>query len=403
MQINKIGLIISWPREIDIFSEFLKLNSSKIDFIVNDNLSFEKGRNFSNKKIIEILKKKKINFKYFSNIYKKQKYKVIISTGEFSGYHINFYSIFRFFYGITIGTLLDFFGISKFLIKKFGRSFTADGIKSRLGISFFPEKKIGEIVIKFPDGIDIKKKNYPYDFYKNIFDIFFAYSDFEINLINNKFKDKISKKIEYFRFNNFQKKEGENFHQIFHNFDKSKKTIYWLPTHIDNGKDEDKNLLDWIFKLNFLNKYFNVILRPHPKSVSRNKDLIVKIEKLDYFLDTDFDKNLGEAIINADLIFADYGGVVFDTIHLEKKILLLDMDESTSFVKTLKEIDSVDIEIRKNLNSLVVGDNEEEIIKKLKNTLNSESNTITKLKNDYYGDKKPLSFLETFKYLENLL
>lgn len=146
-----------------------------------------------------------------------------------------------------------------------------------------------------------------------------------------------------------------------------------------------------------------MILRPHPKSVSRNKDLIVKIEKLDYFLDTDFDKNLGEAIINADLIFADYGGVVFDTIHLEKKILLLDMDESTSFVKTLKEIDSVDIEIRKNLNSLVVGDNEEEIIKKLKNTLNSESNTITKLKNDYYGDKKPLSFLETFKYLENLL
>ena len=51
MQINKIGLIISWPREIDIFSEFLKLNSSKIDFIVNDNLSFEKGRNFSIKKL----------------------------------------------------------------------------------------------------------------------------------------------------------------------------------------------------------------------------------------------------------------------------------------------------------------------------------------------------------------
>ena len=79
------------------------------------------------------------------------------------------------------------------------------------------------------------------------------------------------------------------------------------------------------------------------------------------------------------------------------------MDESTSFVKTLKEIDSVDIEIRKNLNSLVISDNEEEIIKKLKNTLNNESNTITKLKNDYYGDKKPLNFLETIKYLENLL
>ena len=79
------------------------------------------------------------------------------------------------------------------------------------------------------------------------------------------------------------------------------------------------------------------------------------------------------------------------------------MDESTSFLKTLKEIDSVDIEIRKNLNSLVTSDNEEEITKKLNNTLNSESNPITKLKKYYYGDKNPLSFLETIKYLENLL
>ena len=46
--------------------------------------------------------------------------------------------------------------------------------------------------------------------------------------------------------------------------------------------------------------------------------------------------------------------VIFDAIYLEKKILLLDLDDDTSFVKTLKEIDSVDIEIRKNLNSLVI-------------------------------------------------
>ena len=138
---NKIGLLISWPREIDIFSKFFEIKSSKIDFIVNDNFSFEKGRNFSNKKIVEILKEKKIVFRYFSEIYKKEKYKVIISTGEFSGFHISIYSILRFIYGRTIGSALEYFGLSLFFLKKFGRSFTADGKNSRIGISIFPEKK----------------------------------------------------------------------------------------------------------------------------------------------------------------------------------------------------------------------------------------------------------------------
>ena len=341
MLINKIAILISWPREIDMFSKFFELNSSKIDFIVNNNFSFEKGRNFSNKKIIEILERKKISFKYFSDIYNNDKYKVILSTGEFSGYHINFYSILRFLYGRIIGSLLDLFGVSKFLKKNFGRSFTADGFKSRLGISFYPEKKIGKKVIKFPDGADIKKKITRMIFIKIFSIFFFSYCDFEIDLIRNKFDNKISKKIDYFRFNNIKKKDANILNSRFQNFDKSKKTIYWLPTHIDNVgnvEEEDKNLLDWILKLNFLNKKFNVILRPHPKSVSRNKSLMVQIKKLDYFIDTDFDKNIGEAIINSDLIFADYGGVIFDAIYLEKKILLLDLDDDTSFVKTLKEI-----------------------------------------------------------------
>ena len=46
MLINKIAILISWPREIDMFSKFFELNSSKIDFIVNNNFSFEKGRIF---------------------------------------------------------------------------------------------------------------------------------------------------------------------------------------------------------------------------------------------------------------------------------------------------------------------------------------------------------------------
>ena len=41
-------------------------------------------------------------------------------------------------------------------------------------------------VIKFPDGLDIKTKNYPYKVFDNVFDVYFSYSDLEIDLINKK-------------------------------------------------------------------------------------------------------------------------------------------------------------------------------------------------------------------------
>ena len=101
-----------------MYDGLLNLPPEKIDVIVNDFKSFEKGRNLSNQKIIEILKNKKVNFKLFSEVYSK--YKVIISTGEISGYKISLYSIVKFIYGITMGNLINFLNISDILIKFLG-------------------------------------------------------------------------------------------------------------------------------------------------------------------------------------------------------------------------------------------------------------------------------------------
>ena len=184
--IEKNAIIISWPREIDLYSEFLNDNQN-FDLIVNDFSSYEKGRNFSNEKIIEILKDKNIKFERLSKIFRKKKYKVLISTGEISGFRLSAHSIARFFYGQTIGRLLDFFSVSSLIEKFTGRTFTADGKNSRLGLSWFPEKEIANKVIKFPDGLDIKTKNYPYKVFDNVFDVYFSYSDLEIDLINKKY------------------------------------------------------------------------------------------------------------------------------------------------------------------------------------------------------------------------
>ena len=141
--INKTAIIISWPREIDMYSNFFNLDDDlSFDFIVNDVKSLEKGRNQSNKLIEEILKDRKIKYKLFTKIYLKTMYKKVISTGEICAMHINLYSIIKHIYAVTIGFALELTKISVIIKKITGRPFTANGIKSKVGIDWFPEKKL---------------------------------------------------------------------------------------------------------------------------------------------------------------------------------------------------------------------------------------------------------------------
>ena len=100
--INKLAILISWPREIDMLLPLIKkLPKKKIVIIANDNNSFETGRDKSNKLILNLLKKNNIKHELFSDIYNKKKFRFLISTGEISGKKITLFSLLRFFYAFT--------------------------------------------------------------------------------------------------------------------------------------------------------------------------------------------------------------------------------------------------------------------------------------------------------------
>ena len=93
MMDNKIAILINWPREIDMYYQLIKsIPSHRTEIIVNNIKSIERGRNKLSKVIEKILERKKIKYKLFSNIYKKKKYKILLSTGEACSLKINFYS-----------------------------------------------------------------------------------------------------------------------------------------------------------------------------------------------------------------------------------------------------------------------------------------------------------------------
>ena len=47
---------------------------------------------------------------------------------------------------------------------------------------------------------------------------------------------------------------------------KKKGIVFWTPTHVD-GTEEAENINLWYEKINELNKMYNVIIRPHPKTL----------------------------------------------------------------------------------------------------------------------------------------
>ena len=135
-----------------------KLPKKKIVIIANDSNSFETGRVKSNKLILDLLKKNNITHELFSNIYNKKKFKVLISTGETSGKKITLFSLLRFFYAFTFGFIIQKTKLFIIFEKIFNKPLTADGLHCNLGLPWYPEKQIGEITIKYPDGADLKKK-----------------------------------------------------------------------------------------------------------------------------------------------------------------------------------------------------------------------------------------------------
>ena len=361
---NKIAIIISWPREIDMYSKFLDLNDNlAFDFIVNDIKSLEKGRNQSNKLIEELLIDKKIQYKLFTKIYRKVMYEKVISTGEICAMHVNFYSVTKHIYAITIGAILEFTKISEIISKFFGRPFTAGGIKSKIGIEWFPEKKIGNISIKFPDGADIVLKN------------------------------------------SESKKKNESKEDLIKEFklDPKKQTIVWMPSHILHYLEEDRNIFDWCKEISFLSKFYNFIIRPHPKTLSRNNLILEYLKKYKLNIDTDQNRSLKDMIESADLILADYGGTAFDSIYLNKKVVLLDMFDDSEFVKNIKKNDRMDIKVRENLLCMKIGTTKSQILSNIKEALSGKyQETINKNKLIYFGKAKGLNFPQLINFLKKL-
>ena len=384
--INKVAVLISWPRELDMFSAFSKNVLDDVVFIADD-LVYTKDERFENgKSLVNFLNKKKINYVLLSEVLDKIKYRVLFSTAEAYQEKVTFRSYFKYIYSISMGGIIQYFGLSKFFLRIISHPLTGDGRCAEKFGKYPVERVIGINTIKYPKGLDINKLGYPKRQWKDVFDMYLCHSVIDYNLIVNKFSGAKCIRIGYPRYDNIPSvKCAKNIvYNDIKNIDKSKPFILWMPTLIKINGEIIDNIKVWVpIIIKLLDKY-NVLIRLHPKLAVMNPEIANYLAELGLLVDVKKGRNLGVLYQASDLVLSDYGGSVLSAVYMKKKLILLN-SPSEKYIKWRGKRKYVDDDVRKEVSAFNLNDGVD-LIKQVNNDI--KYNNISKrnsLKEQYFG------------------
>ena len=395
-KINKICIFINWVREVDMYKNLIKyIPKNKLIILINDINHLETIRKNNLKDIISTIKKENLRYKFFSKIYNKEKYKVLLSTGESGARKIDLVSILKFFYSRSLGLFVEKTNLSNLFLKLFDRPFTGQGYNSKIYRLIFPEKNLGDFVIKFPWGMDINKKKFPDKNWEKNFDFFFSHGEYDSKLIKKKFKNHKTLIIGYPRYANLPTKKNllRKYNKIF-KLRKNKKKIFWIPTHLDR-EEVGKNIIPWLKKIKSLIESYDVIIRPHTKTINFLPEIKKKLRKEGFVVDDRSNRKIGEIFKLSDIVFADYGGSVFSSIFLNKPTLLLNLPHKSKYLIEKRKIQTFDLLARQKLRNLFIDDNSTKLMSVCDELLKNHSVLkIKKIKEFYFGKEVKINSIK---------
>ena len=134
-----------------------------------------------------------------------------------------------------------------------------------------------------------------------------------------------------------------------------------------------KNIISYLDYLNTLNENFNVIVRPHPKLEITKKEFYDLIINSGLKIDLESDRKIKDLLLISDLVIADFGNIILESIYLEKKVMIYKWQEEEDFKILFEKYNGLDNQVRDNLKFKIL---EEKYQKK------DESEFITKIIND---------------------
>ena len=385
--INKIAILISWPRELDMFSVFTENILGDVIIIVDDLTYYTQDEKRDNAKYIIELLDNRADYVLLSEVLRKEKYSVLLSTAQTLQEKITFHSYLKYLYSISIGSFIHYFGLSKFFLRVIKHSLVGDGKHARKFKRYRIEKVIVKKVIKYPKGLDISKLTYPDKQWKNIFDLYFCHSKIDKDLISDKFPNVKCINIGYPKYDNILPINSAKkiIYSEISNINTSKLTLLWMPTIIRFGDGFIDNIRMWLPVIERLLGEFNIIIRPHPKVLVIDPKIVNNLAELGFLVDIKKDRNLGVLYQSADLVLADYGGSVLSSVYMKKKLILL--NATSKYTQMRKKRMYIDADVRNNVSTFNIDNGNALIEQIMSDVRNSDELKINSLKERYFGKK----------------
>jgi hypothetical protein len=400
--LNKPGILISWPRELDMFSAFVDKIFDDVVFIVDDLIYDEDERLGNGENIIELLNGK-VEYVLLSNVLGKVKFKILLSTGDQTFQKkITFYSYIKYIYAIVIGSFIEYYKLSNIFLKLIGRPLTGGGAHAVKFIKYPIERKIGVKVIKYPKGLDINKDKYPEDRWKGLFDMYLCHSDIDFRLIKNKFPQAECLKIGYPRYNNAPttKASKKYISNQIKGINLAKPLVLWMPTFNKIQDEIIDNIEVWVPVITKLLEDFNVLISIHPKLAVIKPEVLIDLRKKGLLVDAEKGRSLMSLYQSSDLVLADYGGPVLSSIYMKKKLVLLN-SPNKKYEIWRKKRKYIDDDVRNDVNVFDI-DDAETLIEQVKTMISDQDNFESiALKDKYFG--KDCDYRVLREIFDNLL
>jgi hypothetical protein len=327
---QKIAFFVVDKRHFDYYGNvLLELNRQKIPFelVINDMLSDVKVgvKESYDDEMVEVAKTTGFEFTTLSNaIASKVTYEVVVSTFTF-----------KFKYRKTQATFGEYLVRSGYrvlqkvlrltrssLLSSSLESWLSDFEASKLHL---PETILGKKVVQFPKGMDIHLAKFPDKQTKPFIHYYLCHGRFDSNIIAKKTTTPFAI-IGYPRYDGLSDPELAKAKGLRAEFgiESDRKIITWLPTYVPRQGNPDFNIDHWApFVAKLVEKYA-VIVRPHPKRVEQDRELLFnKLSAFGFHVDLVAERDMSEMYAGSEFTICDYGGVVFSAVYTDKNLLLI--------------------------------------------------------------------------------
>lgn len=170
--------------------------------------------------------------------------------------------------------------------------------------------------IRFMYGLG--KAAWKYAEWNKIYDMILCHGQYQIERLAF-CQDTVLLPISYPRYDKFFQGsiDGERLKSEY-SCDPTKQTVIWLPTW-----KKTSSVPDFAEAISRLSVKYNVLIKPHPMTVSLEPERMALLRKLPFTAIIDDNTDSVTMFELADYVIADYGGSMFGALYTNKNVLLL--------------------------------------------------------------------------------